>query len=740
MKRLSARAAFRAYNLTLLLSAAVSGAQGNSLAGFRRVAANASLELWANETLGRVAVRSLRDGTVWSSTPPAWESDGMAAGAVKMSMASTISIRYADDLGTMQLANSWVSVVQKDSLELIEIEGGVRFKHRFPREGMTVPVDFILGEDRLDVEIPIAEIRVDRVPKDSPLTQFELSAITLLPFFGAAGSGEKGYILVPDGSGALIGFSNRRTDVVFQEPVYGRDPSVNQTFRKQVTEAARLPVFGMNREGAGGFIAVITSGESKAFINAETAWQRTMYNSASVTFAYKDSDVVSVNDRYNQLRGIRILEREPPDIGAFAVSYFFLPKGKSSYADMAARYRRHLLESGLMAKRPEAGRNPLYLELFGCAVKRKPVLGVPMEVVQDYTRFKDAAAIISDMSEAGARDMVVRYESWTRGGIKNALPLYARAERALGGKRGFKALMKTAAEKGASVYPDVDFLNMYRSNFGRIKELMAARSVLRAPVVLREYTMSTFVKEDHRPSWYLLRPKELPGVASGFMRGFGGLGATGLAPSTLGNLLYSDFGNTDRAAAEAGMVAVLGDLASKSGGLLLDSPFAYALKDASHAVNVPAYSSRYDIETAEVPFYQMVIRGSIPYTMVPGNVHPDMGQWKLKILETGSQPSFRFVFRNSDELVATFFDYLNNADYGAWKDDSIRAWRETSAVLERVRGSSIADHRIISRDVRLTVYDNGIRVAVNYGKTDASIEGGKTVKAGGYAVWEGKAP
>jgi hypothetical protein len=435
-----------------------------------------------------------------------------------------------------------------------------------------------------------------------------------------------------------------------------------------------------------------------------------------------------------------MLEREPPDIGAFAVSYFFLPKGKSSYADMAARYRRHLLESGLMAKGPDAGRNSLYLELFGCAVKRKPVLGFPMEVVQDYTRFKDAAAIVSDMSEAGARDMVVRYESWTRGGIKNSLPLSARAERVLGGKRGFKSFMKTAAEKGASVYPDVDFLNMYRSNFGRIKELMAARSVLRSPVVLREYEKSTFVKETEMPSWNLLRPKELPGLASGFMRGFPGLGADGLAPSTLGNLLYSDFGSTDRAAAQKGRIAVLGGLASKTGGLLLDSPLAYALKDATHAVNVPAYSSRYDIETAEVPFYQMVIRGSIPYTMVPGNVHPDLGRWKLKLLETGSQPSFRFVYRNSDELVATDFDYLNNVDYAMWKDDAIRAWRETSAVLERVRGSGISDHRILSREVRLTVYGNGIRVAVNYGETDAMIEGGKKVKAGGYAVWEGKAP
>jgi len=749
MKRSTARTGKRAWFLAAAVALSVGGtlgAQGGSLAGFRRFASNGGLELWASETAGAIAVRSRVDGTIWWSTPPAWESDPMAAGGVKMAMASTLSIRYADDLGAMQLANSWPSVVQREELELIEIEGGVRFKHRFPREGMTVPVDFILGPGRLDVEIPVAEVRVDQVPPDSPLPQYDLNTITPLPYFGAAGAAEKGYVFVPDGCGALIGFSNRRTDVQYQEPVYGRDPSVNMTYRKQRIETIRLPVFGMNREGAGGFIAVISSGESRALVNAETAYQRSMYNSASATFIFKDSDTVQVNDRFNQARGIRVLERDPCAIDKFAVTYLFLPRGKSSYSDMAARYRAYLLESGLMAKSPFADRNPLYLELFGSAAKVKPVLGIPMEIVQDYTRFKDATAIVKDMSEAGAEDIVVRYEGWLRGGARRAVPLSARAEPALGGKRGFKAFATAAAESGAAVYPDADFLSMYRGNFGRVKALMSARSVLRSPVTLREYRMSTFVKEtERRPSWNLLRPKELPGVLSGFMRGFGAFGAAGLSPSTLGNLLYSDFGTTDRAKAQVERVALLdslaagqGTLSAGSGGLLMDAPFAYALKGASHAVNVPAYSSEFDIETEEVPFYQMVIRGSIPYAAIPGNAHPDLVAWKLKLLETGSQPSFRFAYRNLDELVATNHDYLNHVDYLEWKDDAVAAWKEILPALERVRGEAIVRHEILSRDLRVTTFEGGARIAVNYGRTPAALPGGRRLEARGWAIWGGE--
>jgi hypothetical protein len=720
------------------LAVPAAGAQG--LGGYERFASAGSLELWADAAEGQIAVRSKADGTLWTSAPQGWAGDSFSAGSLKMAMASILSIRYADDLGTIQTANSYVSSVKRDQLEVTPIEGGVRFRHYFPREGLTIPVDFILGEGRLDVEVPIASIRKDQLPPGSKIKSFDLNALTLLPFFGAAPADEKGSMLVPDGCGAIIEFSNRRSEASYSEPVYGRDPSVNAAYRKQKVETIRLPVFGMDRAARGGFLAVISSGESRAFVNAETAWQRSSYNAVSATFIYRDSDVIGVNDRFNQQRDIRVLEKAPSGIDKFAVTYLFLPKGGSGYPAMAARYRAYLLEAGLMVRSPEAGRNALYLDLFGAAVKTKPILGIPMPVVQDYTRYADAAKIITELSDAGVGDMVLRYEGWQAGGAKRRIPLAASTEPALGGSAGFKALMKAAGERGASVYPDTDFLSMYKGNVGKIKELMAARSVLKAPIVLRDYRMSTFVKDDEKPSWMLLRPKELPDALAGFMRAFPRLGASGLAPSTLGNLIYSDFGHTDRARSQVQRVALLDGLAKEAGGLLYSAPFAYALRSASHAMDVPAYSSRFDIEDAEVPFYQMVLRGNLPYAISAGNVHPDMDEWKLKLLETGSQPSFLFAYRNVDQLVSTDFDYLYSVDYAQWKAEAITAWKELSPLLEKIKGRGISDHKILSGSARLTVFDDGMRIAVNYGSVDVALDDGRIVKAGGYLAWEGRAP
>jgi hypothetical protein len=710
-------------------------AVGQSLAGYRKAAANPVLELWVDEANGCIALRSLRDGILWTSSPAGWDRDESAAGAVRMALGSTLSIRYADDLGKMQVSNSYPSVVMNERLTVEDIEGGVRLNHYFYREGLSIPLDLRLGPDWLEASVPIAEVRKDKIPPGSSIQSFDLNTLTILPYFGATSSSQ-GLMLVPDGSGAIIRFSNGRSQASFSEPVYGRDPSVYAAFRKQVTETLALPVFGMDRGAQGGFLAVIGPGESRAYVNAETGGQKSSFNACSATFIYKDSDSVGINDRFNQRRDIRVLEDDPSAAGRFAVTYFILPRGASGYPQMAERYRRYLTEKGLLQQSPSADRNALYLDLFGCARKIKPVIGIPMPVIQDYTRYSDALGILTELSAAGVDDMVVRYQGWMRGGAKSALPLKARPERVLGGEGGWRNLLKGAAGMGAKVYPEADLLSMYRANPGQIRLLMASRTVLKAPLTLREYRMSTFTKDDERPSWMLLRPALLPGVLRGYLDSLGRWETAGAALSSLGNLIYSDFGSIDRAGAQSGRVDLLGQAASGR-GLLFAAPLAYALGVAEQVMELPAYSSRYDIEDAAVPFYQMVIRGSLPYAMSPGNVHPDASEWKLKLLETGSQPAWLLVYRNADELVGTDFDYLYSVDYRLWRDDILATWRELGPILERLRGQALTDHRLITPDLRVSTYANGVSIAVNYGRKEGRLEGGRLVPAGGYIVWGG---
>lgn len=47
---------------------------------------------------------------------------------------------------------------------------------------------------------------------------------------------------------------------------------------------------------------------------------------------------------------------------------------------------------------------------------------------------------------------------------------------------------------------------------------------------------------------------------------------------------------------------------------MLTEPNGYLITNASEIVDIPIYSSKFAIEDYEIPFYQMVLRGYIPYS------------------------------------------------------------------------------------------------------------------------------
>ena len=64
-----------------------------------------------------------------------------------------------------------------------------------------VPLDYKLEEDGLKVSIPLDEVTYNDA-------QYAINSMQVLRLFGAADTQESGYMVVPDGSGALINFNN----------------------------------------------------------------------------------------------------------------------------------------------------------------------------------------------------------------------------------------------------------------------------------------------------------------------------------------------------------------------------------------------------------------------------------------------------------------------------------------------------------------------------------------------------
>ena len=66
-------------------------------------------------------------------------------------------------------------------------------------------------------------------------------------------------------------------------------------------------------------------------------------------------------------------------------------------------------------------------------------------------------------------------------------------------------------------------------------------------------------------------------------------------------------------------------------------------------------------------------------------------------------------------------------------EEAAASYLEVRDILLQVAGRRVVSHTLLTNDVRETVFDNGVRILVNYGDQDYT-DGTRTVAAGGYSV------
>ena len=79
-----------------------------------------------------------------------------------------------------------------------------------------ISVHYVLEDNQLVVKVPMKEISYN---KDYPIVKLQV-----LPYMGASNVDEKGYMIVPEGTGGKINFNNGKTGQQrYQSDVYGWD-------------------------------------------------------------------------------------------------------------------------------------------------------------------------------------------------------------------------------------------------------------------------------------------------------------------------------------------------------------------------------------------------------------------------------------------------------------------------------------------------------------------------------------
>ena len=721
-------------SLCLLMPAAALGEWEN-------VAENERFTLCYDPQESQIMLKDALTNAEWRSTPADIDQDKIASGMNKINRQSDLIITYHNPTYVTNQVNSYTGSIKNGDFTWEKIENGIEIRYFFPKQGFLIPVRYVLEKDGLKASVLSGQIREDlwtlsedpaEIEKASAKKEkLSVMTVSLLPFMGAAGAQDEGYLVVPDGSGALIHFNNGRGDTaVYQQDVFGRDSTLSVKRAATKTYQVNMPLYGMVKNGLG-LMAVVEQGEYQAQLNAAVAGQLTGYNNAYFTVTYISMESNTLMAGSSSSKSVTLAANTFRDMGDFIVHYYLLDKENATYADIAAAYRDQLGLQDVKAEHITSTQ----LKMVASIPSIKTFIGIPYNSVTVLTSYKEAAQALESLNAAGVKGASLHYTGWSNQSVKGKMVTGLALDNRLDGKSGFDQLLKTAESTNSSVSLAVDLVNLYKNGNGYWSLFSATDNVNSTARQMNEYHMSTGVKDPSGNTWYLLSPDVVPDVSGKLAAGMAGT-KVGVSLTSLANTVYSSLGKNGISRTQAGAYwkQSLEALHSKIPYLTAETPNAYAFPYLQQADDAPMASSRFDVMDTDIPFYQLVAHGAMVMYTEPLNERGSTDTAILRMAEYGLYPSWRLIARDPALLSGT-----DGADWFAmslstWQEDVIRIAKQMEA-LAPYAALRMIGHERINANVSITTYENGDRVFVNYGKTDAAVEG-VTVPAQSFTIKE----
>lgn len=678
---------------------------------------------------GALTLEDKETGSLLQSVPEPPEGQTVT-GLANVERNSTLLVEYASEKNIVGKTNSFVGSVGEDGLTIEKIPNGVRLNFRFPEEstGFFIPVEVTLQDDYMQASIITEEIEEAGASR--------ILTISLLPFFGAGSKADEGYIFVPDGSGAVINFNNGKNRYdQYDEPVFGKDDTLTTSYVRTNKQKIYLPVFAVQK-GAYGHMAVITEGKANAsiFANVAGSAKSLFFNNAGASFTYRSKDIVILAEAAFNPREVTTLAAYPNDTGRYTVRYYPLRGEETSLGGIAAKYRKYLLDEGLLntRKRDVRATPKFNLQLVGGVKKPSSFLGFPITKYMPLTTYSGAADMAASLREQGVDNLMVQFLGWAKGGVNASIDTSLKPESKLGGEKGLNALKDALAASGTDLYLDVEVQKMYKDGWGVAKRFDGVKKISGIPNALQPIRLDLLRPDTKAASYNLLKPLKLETILEklrpdpGFTLTYGGLGST----------LYSDFDESAffyRTAFQDIVTGQLGAIFERQESVMLDTACEYALKYVDCIAGAPLTSSRFDVEDYEVPFYQMVISGWLEYSGNPVNLEGSPDEAVLQSIGAGSGLCFQLMSEDPSRIKNSAIDGCYAGGFDGWSAYAAESYGRMQAAYEAIGTREIADFRAVADRVSVTVFANGKELCVNL--SQAAFEyGGATVAPGDFAV------
>ncbi|GHH97804.1 DUF5696 domain-containing protein [Neobacillus kokaensis] len=693
---------------------------------FQDITENDGFILKADPETGHFIVINKKSQAVLRSfpNPDGWNQKGTSA-VWKAHLQSPIMFSYVEMNIRKDMVKESNLFSQNGNVEFKKIKDGFQVTYTMPEIGFVIPIQVHLKNDYVETKVlsdKIVDVKETDGKTEDPMAR--LVSLRAYPFLGAETSEkENGFLLLPDGSGALIDFKKNRPGIVslYSERVYGEDIAFSSNANISTRLPVRMPVFGI-KSGKQAILGVIDKGDSYANIVSAPSQSMSQYNWITGEHLYRFKVFQPTNREktkgfFTYTKKLQRTER--------ATRYYMIAKENTDYSDMAERYRQYLMEEqGFKRNNTNKENVELHLNILGGGTKD----GFISDSFLSLTTTDQAKKIVKNLSSQGIKDMSITYFGWQRGGYSNyggSFPIAGD----LGGNSGMKEFVDYAHSKGMPVYLDgssYTFNNTGKDGFRQSRD--GLRDLGSSVIKLgknRTFVSPRFMKDVVLDD--LEKAKEL-GI-DGYLFGAG-----------IGSMLTTDF-NDRHLASRQEVKQIQQELFKKTkkelGNVRVTSGNLYALNKSNYIDQMESgYSFDLFVDRV-VPFEQIALHGLIGYSFNYGNMSGDVKETFLKGIEYGGDPSFLVTHEKTNKLLDSRpLRAFYSTNFKDWKEEITTQYKRFNDALGDVQSQFITDHQKIADGVFETTYEKGKRIIVNYNKDPFTINGMK-IGAEDFVVLEG---
>lgn len=683
-------------------------------ASFRLVAENEQLMLYVEEETAAIIVFDKVNGEQWTSYDY---------------QADYVEMQYSQEI--VNYIKSGVSIVTYDRAtpgRRTLMDSGVTKEYQFHESGFVASIDFTSQKIRFELKVSIqAGDLLVHIPKESVEEYNEhlwqpgnnnisLNQLILYPFFASTEGEETGYLVVPDGPGAIIRLDETpRSLVGYSAPVYGLDQGYEDNPRggaypSKPIELLTLPIYGViKEENTAGVLVISENGESYATYNYRPKNTDTHFYQSYFTYTYRTA-YSQFQSRINEDQHILGFQELPNDFDVVQ-RYVFLREDEANYVGLAKSYRSFIEQIGETKEKATPVQSmPVKIDFLMNEVKLGN-LGIEEVALTDHLQ---AQAITEQLLESGINQLTVTAKSF----LQDRWAYGIGPQKDLKNNQDFQALLATFDEHEIAFNFYVDYTKSYhnasnqqtyklnRNDFQFFDPEKATLNYMNSP-----YSYASSLEKD------LTTLAELEGVS--------------LALAGFDHNLFTFFEDRQIHSSLVTMTSVkqlLERLEEAEVAANMYRPNAYLFPYLDDYYDTPIYSSGFVFIDETIPLLQLILSGQVEmYATYLNSVSYDQDTL-LRLIEFGVYPAFVLTGEPAYKMKGTGASAITVSEYEYLAERITFYYEAMNEALAGVRGSEMIGHQRLAEGVVQVTYANQKTLTINYNETtfdtgEVTVEG-----------------